>query len=214
MKTLYEVRQTARIANKNTSDLCGIFTDRNEAAKLAKFAKAYYTAKGYSINDKTIQIYTITVYDTCEEAIAIAGANTPTNAIICEFSFINGFTIITNLPVYNPNVKPAVSIFAPKENTTIRDIKLVFTAPVLSMDCDNINNTMRKIGVYIIHLFSRQLGKQLYQFMEARKEEIAKLAESNPNLVRPSDVDATIEMSDEMMGKLKEYVNKLNEVEK
>lgn len=211
MKTIYEVRQTARMEYKNIGDLCGRFTDKDEAAKLAKFAKAYYTAKGYSINDKTIQIYTVTVYDTCEEAIA--GADIP-NAILCGFSFIDGFTIMDDLPVYDPNIKPVVNIFTPKENTTIRDVKIVFTAPVLSMDCDNINNTMRKVGEYIIHLFSRQLGKPLYQFMAARKEEIAKLAESNPNLVRPSDVDATIEMSDEMMGKLKEYVNKLNEVEK
>lgn len=213
MKTLYEVKQIARIANKNTGDLCGIFTDRDEAAKLAKFAKAYYTAKGYPINDETIQIYTVTVYDTCEEAIAIAGANIP-NAILCEFSFINGFTIMNNLPVYDPNIKPVVNIYAPKENTTIRDVKIVFTVPVFSMDCDNINNTMRKVGVYIIHLFSRQLGKQLYQFMAARKEEIAKIAESNPNLARPSDMDATSEMSDEMMGKLKEYVNELKGEEK
>lgn len=211
MKTLYEVRQTAKMTNKNIGELCGRFMDRDEAVKIVKFAKAYYTAKGCPINDETIQIYTLPVYDTCEEAIA--NADIP-NAILCEFSFIDGFTIMDDLPVYDPNIKPAVNIYTSKENTTIRDIKIVFTAPVLSMDCGNINNTMRRIGEYIILLFSRQLGKPLYRFMVASNEEIAKLAESYPNLVRPSDVDATVELSDKMMEKLKERVNELKEVDK
>lgn len=211
MKTMYEVRQTVRMENKNIGELCGRFTDREEAVKIVKFAKAYYTAKGYPLNDENIQIYAVMVYDTCEEVIA--SANIP-NAILCEFSFINGFTIMNDLPVYDPNIKPVVNIFAPKESTIIRDVKIVFTAPVFSMDCDNINNTMRRIGEYIIHLFSRQLGKQLYQFMAASNEEITKLAESNPNLASPINVDATIELSDEMMRKLKDYVSELKEGDK
>lgn len=200
MKTFYEVRQTATTANKIIGDFCDRFTDRNEAIKYGEYIKAYYKAQGYPVNGDTVKIYTLTAYDTCEEAIA--GTDKP-NAILCKFSFIDGFTIVNDLPVYDPNIKPTVNIYKPKDNTSIRDVKIFFTVPILSMDCDNINNTMRRVGEYIIHLFSCQLGKALFQFMATSKEEIAKLAESNPDIALLSDIDATVELSDEMMGNLR-----------